>query len=108
METVRSTGLALVRNVHQVLTRLPVDLGRPLDVAGRSIDHLVVRDAGPLHLGTVCPVIDVAEMSPERTALHAARHGEVRLRARWRPDNPATARYEIGTGRRRCWRSCRT
>src|SRR6267154_2583811 len=47
-------------------------------------------------------------MSPERAILHAARHSEVRPRARWRTDYPATARYEIGTGRRRWGRSCRT
>src|SRR2546425_12055670 len=52
-------------------------------------------------------MIDVIEMAPERAALHSNRHGEVCPRARWRV-NPPTARYEIGTGRRRCWRSCRT
>src|SRR5438093_327088 len=109
MESVRSTGLAFVRQIDPVGKPWPpVDLGRALDVAGRCIDHHVTRDAGTLHLRTVWSVIDVAEMSPERTVLHAPSHGEVCLSTRWRRVNPPTAGYEIRASRRRRRRSGRT
>src|SRR2546427_4621992 len=100
MESVRSTGLAFVRQIDPVGKPWPpVDLGRALDVAGRRIYHHVTRDAGTLHLRDVWSVIDVAEMSPERTVLPAASHGKVWLSAPRRLANPPTPRYRIRAGR---------
>src|SRR5438876_11872577 len=102
MESVRSTGLAFVRQIDPVGKPWPpVDLGRALDVAGRRIYHHVTRAAGSLHLRTVWSVIDVAEMAPERTVLHAASHGKLCLSARWRRGTPPSAGYELRAGRRR-------